>query len=264
MMTFIDTHTHIYTEEFAEDLDDVILAAKEAGAEALLLPNIDASSLPQVETLCEKWQGFCYSMIGLHPTEVTEESLPFLDEIEKRIAAPNSPFIAIGEVGIDLYWDTSKCKEQIDSFIKQIEWSVQYQLPLVIHSRNAHRIIMETMLHYCENLIGGIFHCFSGSAEEAIEILQKFPKFYFGIGGVVTFKNSTLPEILRTSIPLEKIVVETDAPYLAPVPYRGKRNEPKYIPLLLHKLAEIYGVNVGEVAKVTTDNVYRIFPKLKK
>lgn len=262
-MRFIDTHTHIYTEEFADDGEDVVLSAIEAGAEALLLPNIDANSLPQVEALCERWPDFCFPMIGLHPTEITEESSDFLQEIENRLSKPESPFIAIGEVGIDLYWDTSKRKEQMEVFSKQIEWSIQYKLPLVIHSRNAHREIMETLAPFRQSLSGGIFHCFSGTIEDANEILHDFPNFYFGIGGVVTFKNSILPQVLQACIPLEKIVVETDAPYLAPVPYRGKRNEPKYIQLILNKLAEIYRAEVDKVAEVTTQNVYRIFPSLK-
>lgn len=262
-MRFIDTHTHIYTEEFVDDGEDVVRSAIEAGAEALLLPNIDANSLPQVEALCKKWLNFCFPMIGLHPTEITEESSDFLQEIGNRLSKSESPFIAIGEVGIDLYWDASKREEQIKVFAKQIEWSIQYKLPLVIHSRSAHREIMETLTPFRQNLLGGIFHCFSGTIEEANEILYDFPNFYFGIGGVVTFKNSILPQVLQSCIPLEKIVVETDAPYLAPVPYRGKRNEPKYILSILNKLADIYGVEVDKVAEVTTRNVYHLFPSLK-
>lgn len=261
-MEFIDTHTHIYTEDFDQDINQVIERAKEAGARALLLPNINEGSIERIATLCRDWPQLCYPMMGLHPTDVTKDFEVLLQKMEQKIVEPNHPFVAIGEIGIDLYWDTSMQKEQEEAFKRQIEWGIKYDLPLVIHSRNAHREIVETLSPYAEKLQGGIFHCFSGTENEAEELLCKFPGFCLGIGGTLTFKKSELPSILKRVVPVDRIVVETDAPYLAPVPYRGKRNEPIYLLYVLEKLAEIYEMPVEDIARITTRNTYSIFPMI--
>ena len=261
-MEFIDTHTHIYTEDFDQDINQVIERAKEAGARALLLPNINEGSIERIATLCRDWPQLCYPMMGLHPTDVTKDFEVLLQKMEQKLEEPNHPFIAIGEIGIDLYWDTSMQKEQEEAFKRQIEWGIKYDLPLVIHSRNAHRKIVETLSPYAEKLQGGIFHCFSGTENEAEELLSKFPGFCLGIGGTLTFKKSELPSILKRVVPVDRIVVETDAPYLAPVPYRGKRNEPIYLLYVLEKLAEIYEMPVEDIARITTRNTYSIFPMI--
>ena len=261
-MELIDTHTHIYTEDFDQDINQVIERAKEAGARALLLPNINEESIERIATLCRDWSQLCYPMMGLHPTDVTKDFEVLLQKMEQKLEEPNHPFIAIGEIGIDLYWDTSMQKEQEEAFKRQIEWGIKYDLPLVIHSRNAHREIVETLSPYAEKLQGGIFHCFSGTENEAEELLSKFPGFCLGIGGTLTFKKSELPRILKRVVPVDRIVVETDAPYLAPVPYRGKRNEPIFLLYVLEKLAEIYEMPVEDIARITTRNAYSIFPMI--
>ena len=263
-MHFIDTHTHIYSEEFNEDRAEVVKRALEAGATHLLLPNCDEPSLRPILNMCHDYPGICLPMIGLHPTEMPEDPHALLDRMEAELAAPNSPYIAVGEVGVDLYWDQSRRDEQIDVFRRQIEWSIQYQLPLSIHMRSAHREMVDTLQPYREQLPGGVFHCFGGTAEEAQELIELFPNFVFGIGGVVTFKKSLLPAILRTTIPLNRIVTETDAPYLTPTPYRGKRNEPAFIPFVVAKLAEIYDrtpEEVGEITSKTARKVFKIDPQ---
>ena len=262
-MKFIDTHSHIYGEEFDEDRDAVVQRAVEAGAEYILLPNIDANSVGPMIALCDQYPELCRPMMGLHPTELppaTEAGQggpqPLLDQMEQMLAT--GQFIAVGEVGIDLYWDASRREEQMEVFRRQIEWSIRFRLPLVIHSRSAHQELMEVMTPFKSQLPGGIFHCFGGTAEEACELLT-FPGFVLGIGGVVTFKKSTLPEILRQHVPLERIVVETDAPYLAPTPHRGQRNETAYIPLVIEKLATIYDTTPEHVAEVTTHTAKTLF-----
>lgn len=256
---FIDTHTHPYVEEFDADREDVIARAVEAGAEALLLPNIDEASIAPMLALCEAHRGLCYPMMGLHPTELPAEPAPTLRRMEALLADPASPYVAVGEVGIDLYWDASRRDEQIAVFDEQIRWAVRYQLPLVIHSRSAHRDLVTTLAPYADQLPGGVFHCFGGTEAEARELLETFPRFVLGIGGVVTFKKSTLPATLAAAVPLSRIVVETDAPYLAPTPHRGHRNEPAYIPLVLTKLAEVYHTTPDVIARETTATARRLF-----
>lgn len=255
-MNFIDTHSHIYGEEFDEDRDAVVQRAVDAGAECILLPNIDANSVGPMLALCDDYPALCRPMMGLHPTELPDDPAPLLRQMEALLATGR--FIAVGEVGIDLYWDASRREEQMDVFRQQIEWSIRYRLPLVIHSRAAHQELMEVMTPFKADLPGGIFHCFGGTAEEACELLD-FPRFVLGIGGVVTFKKSTLPDILRQHVPLDRIVLETDAPYLAPTPHRGKRNETAYIPLIIDKLAAIYETSPAQIAEVTTATAKSLF-----
>lgn len=263
-MEFVDSHTHIYTEDFDQDIEQVIERAKEGGARALLLPNINEESIERIARLCEKWPQLCFPMMGLHPTDVTKDFGVLLQKMEQKLGEPNHSFVAVGEIGIDLYWDTSMQKEQTEAFKTQIEWGIKYDLPLVIHSRNAHREIVEILSPFAERLKSGIFHCFSGTKDEAEELLSKFPGFYLGVGGTLTFKKSELPNVLKTVVPIDRVVIETDAPYLAPVPYRGKRNEPIYLLSVLEKLAEIYEVPVEDIARITTRNSYSVFPGIRK
>lgn len=259
---FIDTHTHIYTEEFDDDRDEVVACARKAGAVALLLPAIDEASLPRLLNTCKRWPCFCFPMLGLHPTELPEKDVEsVLARFEHLLDAQDSPFVAIGEVGVDLYWDTSRRDEQIRAFHRQAEWAAAKGLPLSIHCRNAHREIVDTLKPLREGLHGGVFHCFGGTADEARELLG-FNDFCLGIGGVVTFKKSTLPQVLHECVPLDRIVLETDAPYLAPTPFRGKRNEPAYIALVVQKLAEVYQTTPEEIENQTTANARRVFSSL--
>ena len=258
----IDTHTHIYGEEFEEDRTAVVARAIEAGVTTLLLPNIDNASWQPMLQLCAAYPDVCFPMLGLHPTDLPDNPADLLDRMEQELENPAHPYVAIGEVGIDLYWDDTRAAEQVEALKRQAAWAIRFDLPLVIHSRSAHRVLVDTLLTYAEQLPGGIFHCFGGTAEEAEELLARFPRFVLGIGGVVTFKKSTLPEVLLQKVPLSRIVLETDAPYLAPTPYRGKRNEPAYLPLVVQKLAEIYGVTVDEVDRITTATARSIFNRL--
>lgn len=258
-MNFIDTHSHIYGEEFDEDRDAVVQRAVEAGAEHILLPNIDANSIGPMIALCDQYPALCRPMMGLHPTEFPPDPTPLLDQMEQMLeASAGKQFIAVGEVGVDLYWDASRREEQMAVLHRQAEWSIRFGLPLVIHSRSAHAELMEVLTPLKDRLSGGVFHCFGGTADEARELLT-FPGFVLGIGGVVTFKKSTLPAVLKECVPLDRIVLETDAPYLAPTPHRGKRNETAYIPLIIDKMAEIYNTTPDHVANVTTTTAKTLF-----
>lgn len=259
---YIDTHTHIYCEDFNADRHEALRRAREAGARALLLPNIDAASIAPMLALCEAYPQFCYPMMGLHPTELpTEGTTRVLDLMEQELQDHPGRYIAIGEVGLDFYWDRSREEEQKQVFQRQLEWAVRFNLPLVIHSRSAHRELVEALLPQA-NKVRGIFHCFSGSREEATDLLTRFPHFMLGIGGVLTFKKCKLPDTLSQAVPLSRIVLETDSPWLAPTPHRGKRNEPAYIPLIIDKLSEIYQVAPDTIAQATTHNATTIFHTL--
>lgn len=259
MIEFIDTHTHLFEPEFAEDREAVVQRAVEAGVKTLCLPCITEASLSRMEEMCAGFPGICYPMIGLHPTELGDDYQAVLDRMYKELKG-NDSYIAVGEVGLDLYWDDTRKNEQLDAFRQQIEWAAETGLPLAIHSRNAFDDLYKVMDDNRSKGLTGVSHCFSGDAEEARKLLS-FDGFYLGIGGVVTYRKSTLPSVLA-DVPLERVVLETDSPYLAPVPRRGKRNESSYIPFVAQKLAEIYGCSVDEVAAVTTDNARRLFPKI--
>ena len=253
----IDTHSHIYEPVFDADREEVVVRARQAGVECILLPNINAQSIGQMLDMCRRNPGYCFPMLGLHPEDIGEDYVQMLADMKALLDAPGHPYVAIGEVGLDYYWDKSKVKEQDEVFRTQIEWAIEYRLPLMIHCRSAHRRLVETMSEYRDEALSGVFHCFGGTAEEALELLQ-FPGFMLGIGGVVTYKNSPLPKTLQ-SVPLERIVLETDAPYLTPVPYRGKRNESAYVVEVLRKVAYIYNVSEQEAESVTNSNAKRIF-----
>lgn len=256
----IDTHSHIYGAEFAQDIADVISRAREAGVERVLLPNINVDSIQPMLQLSEAYPGYAYPMMGLHPEDVKEDFLSVLDCMERLLDTPDHPYIAVGEVGLDFYWDQSFRSEQIQAFERQLGWASRWHLPVVIHSRSAHRELVEIMTRYSEHHLTGIFHCFGGSPEEAHELLS-FDGFCLGIGGVLTFRKSSLPEVLK-SVPLERIVLETDSPYLAPVPHRGKRNESAYVRQVAEAVAKVYGVPISVVDAITTETAKRLFARI--
>ncbi|MGM9699127.1 MAG: TatD family hydrolase [Prevotella sp.] len=250
----IDTHIHLDGEEFAEDIDEVVARAKEAGVGRMLLPAIDAKTTDAVCTLAKRFEGYAFPMIGLHPEEVKSDWQEVLEALRPKVGAP---FIAIGEVGLDFYWSREFEQEQLQAFEEQVKWSVETRLPLMIHCRKAQNEMVGIMKKYKKELPGGVFHCFTGNEREAEQLLE-FQNFVLGIGGVLTFKKSNLPTVLP-SIPLERIVLETDAPYMAPVPMRGKRNESSFLTYVVEKMAESYGVTKEEVERTTTANVERVF-----
>ena len=268
----IDTHSHLDAPEFAEDLEQTILRAKEAGIRKIFVPAICRKDLSNLIRICNAHRGFLYPMIGLHPENIMDEDYHVaLDRMEELLEeslnphpSPDTPnFIAVGEVGLDFYWDATHKNEQIEVFEKQIQWAIKYQLPLMIHVRKAHQELMAIMKQYRNEPLTGVFHCFTGSAEEAQDLLS-FPGFCLGIGGVLTFKNAKLPATIQKSIPLERIVLETDAPYMAPTPYRGKRNESAYVIEVGKKLAEVFNVTLEEIDRKTTENALKIFRKAQK
>ena len=247
-MEFIDSHAHLFATEFDEDRSLVVERAIHEGICKMLLPNIDKDTIEPMLELCKAYPDYCFPMIGLHPTSVKEDYKDHLAIIEKYLESHR--FVAIGEVGIDLYWDKTHLPQQQEAFVYQIELARKYSLPLVIHSRESFVEIVE-ILHKLRNgsSYSGVFHSFSGNAAQANEAIEL--GFKIGINGVVTFKNSTLGEVI-SNIPLQHLLLETDAPYLTPVPKRGKRNESAYIPYIAAKIAEIKGIAIEEVGKVTT------------
>lgn len=261
MNNYIDTHTHLFVKEFNEDRNIVVERAIEAGVGRMLLPCIDSSSIAPIMAMCNEYPGVCYPMIGLHPTDVSDDYQEQLQLMYNLLENENR-FIAIGEVGLDFYWDDTRKEQQIEAFEKQIEWAASLSLPLVIHSRSAFNEIYEVMERHRSDSLTGIFHCFSGNIDEARALLS-FPGFVLGIGGTVTYKKSTLPQVLAEAVPLDRIVLETDSPYLAPVPKRGKRNESSYIPHIAQFLADIYNCDEKSIADATTENAMRIFTKIQ-
>ena len=263
--SFVDTHCHLDGEEFAEDLEQVIARAKEAGVKAIGVPGIDLKSCETVIALCERYPDYCFPMLGLHPEEVRNNWKDVLFAIKHvikfKVQSSKFKVSAIGEIGLDFYWSREFEEAQLQAFEEQVRWSVELQLPLMIHCRKAQNEMVNILKRYKDDLPGGVFHCFTGNTIEAQELLQ-FERFLLGIGGVLTFKKSKLPETLKEAVPLDRIVLETDAPYMAPVPMRGQRNEPAFVAYVLRKLAEIYGVDEDTVAAVTTANVARIFPSI--
>ena len=264
-MNIIDTHAHLDGEEFKDDLPEVIRRAQEAGVNKVFLPAIDLESSERVLAVSRQYPGIAYPMAGLHPEEVRADFREQLQKIHDLLTPrfsllppPSSPFIAIGEVGLDYYWSREFEHEQLEAFEEQIGWSIETRLPLMIHCRKAQNEMVRLMRHYEKELPGGVFHCFTGNEHEAEELLA-FDNFVLGIGGVLTFKKSHLPEVLPATVPLSRIVLETDSPYMAPVPHRGQRNESAYVVEVMHKLAEAYQVSPETIAQTTNENVERIF-----
>ena len=249
----IDTHCHLDVEEFHEDLDAVVTRAREAGVTAIGVPGIDLKSCDTVLEVCRRYPGYCFPMLGLHPEEVRAD----WREVLARIKPFLNKGVCVGEVGLDFYWSREFEREQIEAFEEQVRWSVELGLPLMIHCRKAQNEMVTLLKRFKNQLPGGVFHCFTGNELEARELLQ-FDRFVLGIGGVLTFKKSKLPETLQAVVPLERIVLETDSPYMAPVPMRGQRNEPAFVAHVAQRLAETYGVSISEVIRQTDENCKKV------
>ena len=255
MFKVIDTHTHFDAEEFDKDRAEAFARASEAGVGKVFLPAIDLKTTHAVLALSREYPGYAYPMIGLHPEEVKEDWKEQLAELRKM---QFSDFIAIGEIGLDYYWSREFEHEQLEAFEEQVKWSVDTRLPLMIHCRKAQNEMVHLLRQYQKDLPGGVFHCFTGNQKEAEELLS-FDNFVLGIGGVSTFKSSHLREDLPAVVPMNRIVLETDSPYMAPVPYRGKRNESAFVVEVLKTLAKAYNVSEEEFAKQTNETVERVF-----
>ena len=250
----IDTHCHLYLDEFKPDIAEVIKRAETEGVQKFYLPGIDSSEIDNILLLEKDFPGKCFAMIGLHPCSVKENYLYELSVVKEWL--DKRKFAAVGEIGLDFYWDKTFIEEQYEAFRTQIEWSIQYNLPIVIHTRNAMEETIAVVKEFVPKGVRGIFHCFGGNYENAKEIIDA--GFYLGIGGVLTYKNGGLAEVLD-KIDLEYLVLETDSPYLTPVPFRGKRNESSYLKYVVEKLAIIKNVSKKDVAAITTANAQKIF-----
>lgn len=254
-MNWIDTHCHLDGEEFDADRAAVVDRARQAGVDKVFVPAVDLASSLRIPALCRQFPSFCYPMVGLHPEEVRGDWRQQLEDVKSCLTPA---VIAIGEVGLDFYWSREFENEQLEAFEQQVLWSVETRLPLMIHCRKAQNEMVAILKRYEQQLPGGVFHCFTGNEVEARQLLQ-FDRFVLGIGGVLTFKKSHLPEVLPQVVPLDRIVIETDAPYMAPVPMRGQRNEPAFTLYVLQKLAAAYGVTEQTVADATNAAVARVF-----
>lgn len=246
-MKLVDSHSHLFLEDFQSDLPQVMMRAREAGVTHIFMPNIDSTTIESMLKVCSEYKGYCFPMIGLHPTSVDAGYEKELAVVAGHLAMPDG-YVAIGEIGMDLYWDKTYLKEQQIAFERQVRWALEYGLPVVIHCREAFDYIYDILKPYKTSSLRGIFHSFTGTREEAFRMLE-FSNFFIGINGVVTFKKSGLPEVLQ-NIPLERIVLETDSPYLTPVPNRGKRNESANVKDTLLKVAEIYGNSPEEIGGI--------------
>ena len=254
-MNIIDSHCHLYLPEFQNDLDQVVSRAMEVGVQKFFLPNIDSSTIEPMLKVVEDYPDMCYPMMGLHPTSVKDNYKEELGIVEEELKS--GKYVAIGEIGIDLYWDKTYFKEQVDAFERQIIWAKELNLPIVIHARDSFQEIFEAMDSLNDDSLKGIFHCFTGTFDDAKKIMS-YGGFKMGIGGVVTFKNGGIDKFLN-EIPLQHLVVETDSPYLSPVPYRGKRNESAYLAEVLSKMADVYNLTINEIAEATSSNSLEIF-----
>jgi len=254
-MTIIDTHAHLFVKEFQVDIDDVVSRAKKIGVKNILLPNIDETTIAALKETQARIPGFFLPMMGLHPTSVRtdweDQLYPILQELNQ------SAYIAIGEIGVDLYWDTALREEQIQAFEAQLKWSIEKNLPVAIHFRKATQEVVKSIKRVGEKALRGVFHSFGGSKAE-MEMILQLPNFWVGINGVVTFKNSGLSETLR-HCPRDRVLLETDSPYLAPAPFRGKRNEPSYLSFIVKKMAEIWQEREEVVAQLTSRNAQHLF-----
>jgi TatD DNase family protein len=255
-MKLIDTHTHLYTEEFKKDILEVVGRAEAEGVQKFFLPAIDQSENKALLELEKQFPEKMFAMAGLHPCSVKEDYEDELEKINQQLS--ERKFAGIGETGLDFYWDTSFKKQQFESLRKHADWAIKYNLPLVLHTRNAMQEAIDVVKEYKDKNLYGIFHCFSGTAQNARDIIEL--GFLMGIGGVLTYKNSGLAEVIK-DVDLKYIVLETDSPYLPPVPFRGKRNESSYLKYVVQKLAEIKQLSVEEVALQTTENAERVFSR---
>jgi TatD DNase family protein len=251
----IDTHAHLYAEEFNADRDAIIHSALGAGVEKIFLPNINSASIPSMLNLESQFPHHCFAMIGLHPCYVKEGYLHELEIMEGWLK--KRKFVAIGEIGLDFYWDKTFIAEQKDAFAKQIDWAKKYSLPIIIHQRECFDELFELVLAKNDDNLKGIFHCFAGTLEQATKIIG-LGGFKLGIGGAITYKKSTLPEVVQ-HIGIHHLVLETDSPYLPPTPHRGKRNESSYLPLIAQKLAEVKNMSVRDIELHTSNNANELF-----
>lgn len=254
----IDTHIHLDVDDYRDDLHEIIARAKDADVTKVFIPAIDESSGDAALLLAQHYPNYAFAMMGLHPEEVKADYAEVLRHMKKRFDESHS-FIAVGEVGLDFYWSREFEQQQLEAFEEQVRWSIEYDLPLMIHCRKGQNEMVHILKKYESQLPGGVFHCFTGNENEADAFLQ-FDKFVLGIGGVLTFKKSNLPSVLP-HIPLSRIVLETDGPYMAPVPMRGKRNESAYLTHVVEKMAETYATTSDEIARQTSENVKRVFGK---
>ena len=252
---FIDTHTHLFVDAFDEDREEIVQNAIESGVEICLLPNIDVSTIEAMHALSKKYPKNCYPMMGLHPGSVDQNWKENLEIIRKHLFSEQ--YIAVGEIGMDLYWDKTFQNEQREAFRMQVEWAKELGLPIAIHARDAFQEICEVLDELNDERLKGVFHCFTGSSEDADKILS-YGNFKLGIGGVLTYKNAKLDESLK-NVKLDHLILETDSPYLTPVPYRGKRNESAYLVFIAQKLADIYGVTLKIIEEITTKNAKELF-----
>ena len=255
----IDTHSHIYAEEFDSDRDEALQRAREAGVERLMLPDIDSESRGRMVELALRHPEFCHAMAGLHPTSVNDNARwrEELDMVESMLSTPLVPLYGVGEIGLDLYWSRDFFKEQREALHAQLELALQYRLPVVIHTRSAYAEMVDAVATYRGRGLRGVFHAYADDAD-MFRKLASMGDFYFGIGGVVTFKNSGLDRVVA-EIPLERILLETDCPYLTPVPHRGKRNESSYVDYVCAKIAQIKGVEHSAVDVATSLNARELF-----
>jgi TatD DNase family protein len=255
-MQFSDTHCHIYTEQFSVDRDQVLRRAQKQGVKRFFLPNIDLESVDAMLEICEDY-GNAFPMIGLHPCSVNNEVKSDLNKTRRILYDNPEKFIAVGEMGLDLYWDKSYLKEQERAFREQVYWAKDLGKPIVIHVRDAFQEVFRLMDELYDESLTGVFHCFTGGVSE-VEKIKEYANFFFGIGGVLTFKNSGLDKTL-SHIPMDRIVLETDSPYLAPSPFRGKRNEPGYVRIIAQKMSEITGKSLEELSEITEANTNKLF-----
>ncbi len=251
----IDTHSHIYLDAFDKDRKDIVFNAHKAGVKKILLPNIDSTTIDDMMALCQKYPHHIFPMMGLHPTSVEDDFENELNTIERQLE--QNKFYAVGEIGIDLYWDKTFIDEQIIAFERQIDMAIKHQLPIVIHARDSFDEIFEVLDRKHTHELKGVFHSFTGNLEQAQKIIKDY-QFYLGINGIVTFKNSHLPEVLK-NISIDNILLETDAPYLAPEPKRGRRNESSYMFYTARKVADIFGIDMKTISEKTTENAINLF-----
>ena len=254
-MNWIDTHAHLYSEQFQEDQDEMMQRSFRDGVDTILLPNIDKDSIQPLLDLVKKYPNNCYPMMGLHPGSVGADWAEQLALMKPFFTS--HAMVAVGEIGMDLYWDKTYIEEQVLAFREQINWAKELQLPIVIHARDAFDEIFEILDETMDDKLTGVFHCFTGNLDQANKILT-YPNFYMGIGGVVTYKKAALDEVL-VHVPLDKLMMETDAPYLPPVPYRGKRNESAFLVHSAQKLSDIHNVSLSDLAEITSLNAKKLF-----
>lgn len=254
---FIDTHAHLYHKQFESDCEEMLTRAVDAGVKKLFLPNIDHESIEGMHALCDAHPDLCFPMMGLHPCSVGADSAKDLAEVERLLA--QGRYFAVGEIGIDLYWDKAFLAQQQEAFRQQVRWAKELALPIVIHCRESFQEVFSIVEEENDASLRGVFHCFTGTPEQARMIVE-LGGFKLGIGGVITYPKSGLAQTMK-EVGAEHCVLETDAPYLAPVPYRGKRNESGYIPLVAHVLAEATERSLDDIARITTANAEQLFAK---